>query len=100
MVEPAYTEATAHVESVKRAEKQNGPALAVPMSQIGATLAKLGMPGISLPTTTDKARPVPRAPSVEFTPFQRQAPKPTVIARDTEWAIKRRADGTLEPAKA
>ena len=100
LVEPAYAQATAGVDSAKRAERQNGPALAVPMSQIGGALAKLGIAGMSLSATDGKAVAVRRPPSGAFTPFQSQAPRPQIVARDTEFAVKRRADGTPVASRA
>ena len=99
LVEPAYTQATAGQDAVKRAEKQNGPALAVPLGAIGATLAKLGMPAMNINAPNGKAVAIPRAPPENFLPFQQQAPRPHVLARDTEYTIKRTADGALVPAK-
>ncbi len=99
MVEPAYTAATAGQDAARRAERQNGPALAVPLAGIGGALARLGLPAMKIGAPDGKARAIPRAPSDAFAPFQQQTPRPHVIARDTEWAVTKRADGTLAPAR-
>jgi len=100
LVEPAYTAAMDKAESATRAARQNGPALAVPIGQVGAALARLGAPNMALSASSGKATPIARAPSGAFTPFQAQAPRPQVVATDREFTIKRKADGTPVAAKA
>ena len=101
LVEPAYAEVTRNQDSVRRAERQNGPSLAVPIGQLGATLARFGAPGMRIAASEGKGQGLSQAPPGEaFGSFQRQTPKPHVVARDTEFTLGRDAHGMPVARKA
>lgn len=100
--EPAYEQATRHVDRGRELERQamkaGVPSFAVPINQVGPALARLGAGAIPLPAIGG-SRPVP----VTHPVLARIPGQPTLgpgTKRDREFRVVKRRDGMLDAEKA
>jgi len=98
-VEGPVTAAYAQHDEAKAAERK-APTIAVPIHRIGETLARIGLGAVPVGIPAGKAVISSSVAHPVEGIIRQRPPRPGAGTRvDTEFAIRKRADGTGEPVK-